>query len=120
LDAFVAVRAAIASGIADARATFEYSLASPSADFGYFVFAGLDPLLDAMERFKTKPDDLSWLASVGAIDEATRRVLADVRFACDVDAAPEGSVVFPNETTLTVEGPFWQAQLVAGLVEGAL
>ena len=120
LDAFVTVRAAIASGIAESRATFEYSLAPSSSDVGYFVFAGLDPLLDALERYKTKSDDLSWLASVGAIDEATRHLLGGVRFACDVDAAPEGSIVFPNETSLTVEGPFWQAQLVAGMIEGAL
>ena len=33
---------------------------------------------------------------------------------------PEGSVVFPGEAALTVEGPFWQAQLVGGLVQAAI
>ena len=120
LDAFVAVRAAVAAGIADSRATFEYSLGAPSDHHGFLVFAGLDPLLDALERFKTKSDELAWLESKGALDAPTRKRLAENRFACDVDAAPEGSIVFPNETNLTVEGPFWQAQLVHGLVIGAL
>ncbi len=120
VEAFVAVRAATHAGIADARATFEYSLSAPSRDVGFMLFAGLEPLLDALERFKPKADELAWLESIGVLDAATRRRLADVRFACDVDAAPEGSVVFGNEPVLTVEGPYWQAQLVGALVEAAL
>jgi len=120
IEAFVAARAAVAGGFADARATFEYSLASPGEDYGFMLLAGLEPLLDALERFKVKNDELAWLESVSAIDVATRRRLAEGRFACDVDAAPEGSVVFPDEPLLVVEGPYWQAQLVGGLVESAL
>ena len=120
VEAYVAVRAATNAGIADARATFEYSLSAPSADVGFMLFAGLEPLLDALERFKPKTDELAWLESVGVLDSTTRRRLADIRFACDVDAAPEGSVVFGDEPVLTVEGPYWQAQLVGALVEAAL
>jgi nicotinate phosphoribosyltransferase len=120
VDAFVTVRAAVAAGIADARASFELTLAAPSADWGFFVLAGVEPLVDALERLKPRSDELDWLASVGAIDAPTRRRLLDARFACDVDAAPEGTVVFPGEAVLTVEGPFWQAQLVGGLVQAAL
>ena len=34
------------------------------------------------------------------------------RFSCDVDAAPEGTVVFAGEPILRVTGPLWQAQLL--------
>ena len=61
-----------------------------------------------------------WLESIGAIDEKSKGRLADMRFSCDVDAALEGSVVFASEPILTVEGPFWQAQLVGALVRSAL
>src|SRR5204863_6388885 len=38
----------------------------------------------------------------------------------DIDAPPEGSLVFPGEPVVTVEGPLWQAQLVEGFVISAL
>jgi nicotinate phosphoribosyltransferase len=120
LEAFVAVRAALAAGIADVRASFELTLASPSPDWGFAVLAGVEPLVDALERLRMKVDELDWLDSAGVLDAATRRRLADLRFACDVDVAPEGSVVFPGEAVLVVEGPFWQAQLVGGLARAAI
>jgi nicotinate phosphoribosyltransferase len=120
LEAFVAVRASVAAGIADARAAFELILSAPSADWGFLVLSGVEPLVDALERLRPRADELEWLESTGAIDGPTRRRLAEARFACDLDAAPEGSVVFPGEAVVTVEGPFWQAQLVGGLVQAAI
>ncbi|HEY3816766.1 MAG TPA: hypothetical protein VGL81_06325 [Polyangiaceae bacterium] len=120
VDAFATVRAAISAGIADARSSFELTLAAPTADWGFLVLAGIEPLVDALERLKPRSDELDWLVSTGVLDGPARRRLHDMRFACDVDTAPEGSVVFPGEAVLTVEGPFWQAQLVGGLVHAAV
>ena len=120
LDAYVTVRASIAAGVADSRAAFELTLTAPSPDWGFLVLAGLEPLIDGLERLRARVDDLDWLESVGAIDLATRRRVAESRFACNVDAVPEGSLVFSGEPVLTVEGPYWQAQLVGGLVESAI
>jgi nicotinate phosphoribosyltransferase len=120
VGSFVAIRASLQAGTADARAAFECSLEPPFEHAGFIVFAGLEPLLESLERFRPKSDDLAWLYSVGAIDGPTRERLASMRFACDVEAAPEGSVVFPGEPVLAIEGPFWQAQMMAGLVQSAL
>ncbi len=120
MEAFACVRAAVAAGVADARAAYELVLASPFPDWGFLVLAGTEPLIDALERLRARVDELDWLESVGTIDSPTRRRLTELRFACDIDAAPEGSVVFPGEAVLTVEGPFWQAQLVGHPVQGAL
>lgn len=120
VEAFVGVRAAIAAGVADVRASFELTLALPSPDWGFAVLAGVEPLVDALERVRMKVDELDWLDSVGVLDAPTRRRLADLRLSCDVDAAPEGTVVFPGEAVLVVEGPFWQAQLVGGLARAAI
>ena len=117
VEAFLAVRAAAKAGIADARAMFELSLTGDDGRF--FVLAGLDPLLDALERFRVKPDEAAWLEAMGLVDGTTKRRL-DSRFACDVDAAPEGSVVFAGEPLLTIEGPYWQAQLVGALVMASI
>jgi nicotinate phosphoribosyltransferase len=120
MEAFAAIRAAGAAGIADARASFELILEPISPDWGFLVFAGVEPLVDALEKLRARVEELDWLESVGAIDAPTRRRLTELRFACDVDAVPEGSVIFPGEAVVTVEGPFWQAQLVGHLVGGAI
>ena len=112
--------AAQQAGIADSRATFECSFAQRGSDIGFYLLAGIEPLLDALERLKLRSDELDWLASERVIDARTRKRLVDLKFSCDVDAAPEGSIVFPGSSILTVEGPYWQAQLVSSLVRGAL
>lgn len=120
IDAFVAARAAVRAGIADSRAAFECSLAQPFDHAGFIVLAGIEPLLESLERLRPKTEDLAWLKASGFIDEPTRERLESMRFACDVEAVAEGSVVFPGEPVVCVEGPFWQAQLVGGLVRSAI
>jgi nicotinate phosphoribosyltransferase len=120
METFACIRAAVAAGVADARAAFELVFLPPSPDWAFLVLAGIEPLIDSLERLRARVDELDWLDSVGAIDPPTRRRLTELRFACDIDAAPEGTVVFPGEAVLTVEGPFWQAQLVGHLIQGAL
>jgi nicotinate phosphoribosyltransferase len=119
VEAFATVRAAIALGIADARAAFELTL-HPEEHHGFMVLAGVEPLVDSLERLRSRVDELDWLESVGAIDGPARRRLSESRFMCDVDAVPEGSIVFGGEAVLVVEGPYWQAQLVGGLALAAL
>jgi len=119
LEAFATVRSAIAAGVADARAAFELTL-HPPEHHGFMVLAGVEPLVDVLERMRPRVEELDWLESVGAIDGSARRRLAETRFVCDVDAVAEGSVVFGGEAVLVVEGPYWQAQLVGGLALAAL
>jgi nicotinate phosphoribosyltransferase len=117
LDAFQAVTAAVHSGLANSRASFECII---DGDASFDVVAGVEPLLDALERFRIKSDELAYLEGIGAIDQAVKQRLHDARFTCDVDAAPEGSIVFSGEPVLIVEGPFWQVQLVEAWVKSSL
>ena len=119
IGAFAAIRAAEQAGIADRRATFELAFEGDDRE-GFLLLAGLEALVDALERLKVKPDELAWLQAAGVLDDDLRRRLTEMRFACDVDAAPDGSVVFGGEPVLVVEGPYWQAQLVGGIVKSAL
>lgn len=112
LDAFHAVAAANYAGIDTARATFECVLEG-SGDDPLCVLAGIEPLLDALERFRIKSEEASYLREAGAISAELARKIDGARFTCDVDAVPEGSVVCAGQPVLTIEGPFWQAQLVA-------
>jgi nicotinate phosphoribosyltransferase len=119
LGAFAAIRAAEHAGIADRRATFELTFEGDDRD-GFLLFAGLEALVDALERLRLKPDELAWLHAAAAIDDGLRRRLSEMRFVCDVDSALDGSVVFGGEPVVVVEGPYWQTQLVGGIVKSAL
>jgi len=114
LDAFHAVAAAHYAGIETARTTFECTITAPSD--ALFVLGGIEPLVDALERFRIKNEEATYLKEAGAIGSDLARKLDGARFTCDVDAVPEGSVVAAGQPVLAIEGPFWQAQLVAAWV----
>lgn len=105
------------AGTADREAVF--ALYFRKAPFGgpWVIAAGLEDAVRWLEGFEVGEDDLAWLAGVvgpsGArlFDDATLDALAKLRFVCDVDAVPEGTIVFPNEPLLRVRGPLLQAQL---------
>jgi nicotinate phosphoribosyltransferase len=115
LDAFHAVAAAHYAGIESARAAFECVLEGP-ADGALSILGGVEPLVDALERFRIKTDEATYLREVGAVDAQLARKLDGARLTCDVSAVPEGSVVCAGQPVFAVEGPFWQAQLVAAWV----
>ena len=114
LDAFHAVAAAHHAGMENVRATFELVLDEGAS--GLRVLAGIEPLVDALERFRIKGEESTYLKEIGAVSPELARKLDGARFTCDVDAVPEGAVVCPGQPVVSIEGPFWQAQLVAAWV----
>lgn len=87
-------------------------------DGGYHVAAGLQQVVEFCERFSFAEDDLAYLAELTGNDGKPlfdRRFidhLGEMRFTCDVDAMPEGTVAFPHEPLLRVTGPILQAQIL--------
>ena len=104
------------SGMQDVPAVFEYIFRKLPHDFGFCIFAGLDPLLDDLAELHFSEDDLEYLRSLGIFSEKFIGAIRHFRFEGDVYAAPEGSLVFPNETVLRVHAPLAQAQVVETLV----
>jgi nicotinate phosphoribosyltransferase len=84
---------------------------------GFAVACGLEPVIDFLESFRFGDEELTYLAGLygndGAplFDEGFLHFLADMRFQCDVDAIPEGTVVFPQEPLVRVVGPIAQCQI---------
>lgn len=87
-------------------------------DGGYAIVAGLEDAIAYLERLRFDDADCAYLATlVGSddrplFDAGFLDFLRDMTFACDVDAIPEGTVVFANEPLVRVRGPLLQAQLV--------
>ena len=85
---------------------------------GFAVACGLARAVDYLTSYRFGDDDLAYLATLTGNDgqplfqHSFLRQLAGLRLSCDVDAMPEGTVVFPYEPLVRVRGPLMQAQLV--------
>ncbi|GAA4392959.1 nicotinate phosphoribosyltransferase [Hymenobacter koreensis] len=105
-------------GMQDREAVFHLYFRKPPFAGGYAVCAGLAYAVDWLENLRFTDEDLTYLRSLHGqkggrlFEEGFLDYLRDLRFSCDVDAIPEGTVVFANEPLIRVRGPLLQAQLV--------
>ena len=81
-------------------------------DGGYAIAAGLDQVIDYIQKLHFSPDDISYLRSLNTFDEDFLDYLSTFKFTGDIYAIPEGTVVFPREPLLKVVAPIMEAQLV--------
>ncbi|MDX1649954.1 MAG: nicotinate phosphoribosyltransferase [Myxococcota bacterium] len=85
---------------------------------GYAIACGLENVVEYLEGLAFTDADLEYLARQTGnddrplFDEGFLEALRTLRFACDVDAVPEGTLVFPNEPMVRVRGPLMQAQFL--------
>ncbi len=106
------------SGTHTKEAVFHHHFRRPPFGSGFTVACGLAPVIEFIEHFHFDDDDLSYLAGLQGndgkplFDGEFLDMLRGLRFECDVDAVPEGTVVFPHEPLIRVRGPILQAQLL--------
>lgn len=98
------------------RATFELFFRELPAGRRFAMAAGLNDVLTFLEHARLSDDDLDYLRGQGQFNDAFLERLRDFRFSGDVDAVPEGTIVFPNEPLVQVTAPIAEAQLVETLV----
>lgn len=95
-----------------AEATFSLFLRRYPQDRGYFVFAGLQDILDYLEDFHFTDDDIHYLRSLDRFDPDFLSYLRDLRFTGTVRALQEGTIFFANEPVLEVTAPIIEAQIL--------
>jgi nicotinate phosphoribosyltransferase len=99
------------------EAIFHLSFRQEPFKGGYAIACGLNDAIDYLQNFEFQPDDLAYLAELRGPDGVAffelefLDYLQALRFACDIDAIPEGNVVFPHEPLLRVSGSLLQGQL---------
>ncbi len=93
-------------------AVFEFFVRKLPPRRGFLVAAGLAQVLEFLETLRFLPGDIDYLRRSGRFSATFLDRLADFRFTGDVDAIPEGTVVFPDEPLVRVIAPLPQAQLV--------
>ncbi|MEN9612200.1 MAG: hypothetical protein RLZZ628_3014 [Bacteroidota bacterium] len=84
----------------------------------YALACGLELAIEYLKNIHFSLDEIHYLRSLNGsdnkplFDEAFIELLQNWDFQCNIDAIPEGTVVFANEPLLRVQGPIWQAQLL--------
>lgn len=101
------------SKMTDREAVFHLNFRRWPFKGGYALAAGLETAIRFIkEELHFTESDLAYLDSLDLFEEEFLQFLSTFSFACDVDAMPEGTLVFPYEPLLRVKGPIWQAQLL--------
>ena len=105
-------RGYFAAGMKELRAHFDVFFRSNPDGGGYAIAAGLEQIAAYIRALRFDESDIAYLREKDLFDEKFLSYLADFRFTGDIDAVPEGTVVFPGEPILSVTAPVIEAQLV--------
>ena len=110
--------AAWGSGAARREAVFHLLFRREPFEGGFTVAAGLELALELLESARLGPGDVEYLAGLRGADEVPLfedeflAYLSRLRLEVDVDAVPEGTVVFPQEPLVRVTGPIIACMLL--------
>ncbi|HEY8430852.1 MAG TPA: nicotinate phosphoribosyltransferase [Sandaracinaceae bacterium] len=95
-------------------ATFELFVRHLPPGRAYLVAAGLEQALAYLRGLSFSKEDVAWLRELPVfehVDASYFEWLERFRFSGDVDAVPEGTIVFANEPLLRIRAPLAEAQL---------
>ena len=84
----------------------------PPKQRNFLLAAGLEQVVQFLEGLCFQPAELEWLARQNHFTPKFIDQVAQLRFTGDVDAVPEGTVLFASEPIIRVVAPLPQAQLV--------
>ncbi|MBI3603967.1 MAG: nicotinate phosphoribosyltransferase [Nitrospirae bacterium] len=93
-------------------AVFEFFVRRLPPKRGFFLAAGLEQVVEFLERLRFSEEELQWLAESGRFSRAFVDYCACLRFTGDLHAMPEGTVFFPDEPIVRVTAPLPEAQLI--------
>ena len=102
----------VQSGMADRISYFDVFFRTVPDGGGFAIAAGLQQVIDYVERLHFSEEDIAFLRSKGLFSEEYLEGLRSFRFTGDIWAVPEGTPIFPHEPILTVRAPAIQAQLL--------
>ncbi|MDF2717111.1 MAG: pncB [Paenibacillus sp.] len=101
------------NGTQNERAVFDVYFRKLPFGNGYAVFAGLERIADYIRSLAFGEAEIAYLREQE--EQYKPEFLEELRrfrFAGDVHAVPEGTIVFPNEPLIRVEGRIFEVQLI--------
>ncbi len=114
------------AGVRDRQGVFHLFFRSNPFRGGFALAAGLEFALDYLESLHFDTDDIEYLASLKGNDgcklfeSGFLDYLGNLKFQCDVDGIPEGTVVFPHEPLIRVCGSLIEGQIVESMLLNAI
>jgi nicotinate phosphoribosyltransferase len=99
----------------DGDSTFELFVRRLPPERAFLVAAGLEQSIAYVKALRFTKPQIDWLRAhpvFAGVDPGFFEYLADYRFDGDIDAVPEGTIVFPNEPLVRVRASISQAQLI--------
>ena len=99
-------------GMRDNLATFDMFYRSKDATTHYAIMAGVEQLVEYIENLHFDEDAIAYLRSLNIFDEDFLDELRRFTFHGDIQAVPEGTIVFSNEPLIRVTAPIFEAQLI--------
>lgn len=108
--------------MADREAVFHLSFRKQPFKGPFAIAAGMEIAIDYLKQFHFTDSDLEYLDSLkGAggnplFDKKFLDYLKNWNLKLDVDAMAEGTVVFPHQPLLRIQGPILQAQIMESIL----
>lgn len=106
------LQAALKSGTAHRKCTFEVFTRRLPAGRRYGVLAGTGRFLEGLQNFRFSNRELDFLSNRNIVNDATLEFLRDYRFSGNISGYAEGEVFFPYSPVLRVQGTFAEAVLL--------
>ena len=106
------------SGVARQEGVFHLFFRHNPFQGGYSIACGLRYVVDLAGDLRFDETDRAYLADLTGNDGRPLfepdflEYLRSLEFSCDIDAIPEGTVVFPHEPLLRVQGPMVPCQIL--------
>ena len=106
------------AGVSDHEAAFHVVFRENPFGGEFTVACGLAQVVDLVREFQFDENEIEYLASQRGndgkplFDAVFLDYLCTLQLACDIDAMPEGTLVFPHEPLIRVCGPIIHCQLL--------
>mgnify|MGYP000983508113 CR=1 FL=1 len=103
------LQAALASGAANRKCTFEVFTRRLPAGRRYGILAGTGRFLEGLADFRFNDEELSFLSSRNIVNKETLSYLESFTFSGNIRGYAEGEAFFPHSPVMQVEGTFAEA-----------
>jgi nicotinate phosphoribosyltransferase len=106
------------AGVSDHEAAFHVTFRENPFSGQFTIACGLATAIDFLRTFHFEETEIDYLASQRGNDGNSLfsagflDYLRGLRLTCEIDAVPEGTLVFPNEPLIRVRAPIIQCQLL--------